>query len=183
MQPYPDDFTAMATDASVLRFKQWNNFKRIEFVFHPDYVEFYVGGGRGKSTGFNVKYELLPGEFYYRTFRPKDMYVRFPLVLVALNAVIALSSHEGSAYALLIISVVIGLICCAIGYGLRRFVKKEYTVLATPAGNPLIAKDNTHDQIVRELQKRRVDALKKAAFVNPLAEHWQEIQEVQMAQG
>jgi hypothetical protein len=103
------------------------------------------------------------------------MYIRFPLILVALNAVIALSSQRGSAYALLIISVVIGLICCTIGYGLRCFVKKEYTVLATPAGNLLIARDGKHDQIVRELQKRRVDALKKAAFVNPLAEHWREI--------
>lgn len=85
-------------NAPVVSFKQRNNFTRLEPKLHPDYVEYYVAGARGTNTGFNAKYELLPKEFDYRIFRQKDMFVIFPLVLVAALTPFELFNGEGDPF-------------------------------------------------------------------------------------
>ncbi|HUI98041.1 MAG TPA: hypothetical protein VLX44_19950 [Xanthobacteraceae bacterium] len=163
-------------DAPIVRFKQRNVLTKLGLTLHPDYAEFYVSGTRGNSTGFNFRYEMLPNAFDYRTHRPKDLFVTFSLMIVAPLSLFELAIHpRDSAFSLLGFMVFFGAVMCAIGYGLRRMPKREYTVLATPAGRLLIAQDRQHDAIVTELQSRRTAALKRAAVINPLEQPWREV--------
>jgi hypothetical protein len=163
-------------DAPVVFFRQRSLSTKLEFKFHPDYVEFYVAGLRGNLTGFNLKYETLPNAFDYRTHRPKDQFVTFPLTIVAAATLYELAIHpRDTASSIIGFMAVFGAVLCAVGYGLRGLLKKEYTVLVTPAGRLLIAKDRKHDAIVKELASRRTAALRRAAVVDPQAPPWLEI--------
>jgi hypothetical protein len=162
-------------ETPVVRFRQRNNLARLDLTLHPDYAEYNIAGSRGKITGFNVKYESLPKTFDYRTFRAKDRFVTFPLILIAGSTLFQLATNKGNVYSLLGARLLFGLVCCGIGYGLRCLLKKDYTALATAAGTLLIAKDGKHDQILAELQTRRAAAQKKFTVINPLAPPWNEI--------
>jgi hypothetical protein len=164
-----------AMNAPVVHFRQRNNLARLALTLYPDYAEYSIAGTRSKNTGFNVKYELLPKPFDYRTFRPADIFVIFPLFLVASLTLFEAATTWGNAYSLLGVMLSCGLTFCGISYGLRRLLKKEYTALATTAGTILIAKDDQHDLILAELQGRRAAALKNFAVVNPLVLPWSEI--------
>jgi hypothetical protein len=162
-------------DTSVVRFRQRNSPARVELGLHPDYVEFSMAGTRGNSTGFNVGYALLPNEFNYRTFRAGDSFVLFPLLLVPALTMFELAIPQNPVYPTLGLMVVFGFICCAIGYGLRRVLRRAYTVLPTSAGNLLVVKDAQHDRILTELQARRAAALRKSALINPVLSPWMEL--------
>jgi hypothetical protein len=164
-----------AMDTSVVRFRQRNIPVRVELTLHPDYVEFSMAGIRSNTSGFNVGYALLPSEFNYRTFRAGDGFVLFPLLLVSGLTLLQLAMPRNPVYEVLGFMVVYGLICCAIGYALRRFLRRAYTALPTSGGNLLIVKDAQHDQILTELQARRAVALRKSAVINPALPPWMEI--------
>lgn len=162
--------------APVVSFKQRNNFAaKVELTLHPDYVEFDAEGIRGGIAGFNVKYELLPNEFYFRTFNPKDIYIKFPLILVSVMTLFELVVHHGDPFFTVGFMALNGLVYCALGYGLRHLLKKPYTVLATGAGSILIVKNRKHDLIVRELMARRAMALKGLVVINRLEPPWREV--------
>lgn len=164
-----------AMDVSVVQFRQRNIPVRVEFRLHSDYVEFSMAGIRSNTNGFNVGYALLPNEFDYRTFRAGDGFVLFPLLLVSGLTIFGLLMPENPVYSMLGFMVVSGLVCCAIGYGLRRVLRRAYTVLPTSAGNLLIVKDAQHDRILTELQARRVAALRKSIVINPALPPWMEV--------
>ncbi len=148
---------------------------KLELKLHPDYVEFYVVTASGKSNGFNVKYELLPNEFDYRTYRPRDMFIRFPVILMAGQMLFALVSNKASAYATILFAFLFTAILCAIGYGLRLLLKKEITALAIQAGMLLVVKDQNYDQIMNELKVRREAALRALVLINSLQPPWSEV--------
>jgi len=158
----------------VISFKQRNNLTRIELTLHPDYAEYRIHAPN-EDTGFNVKYALLPNSFHYRTNHPNDVFVIFPLVLVAGMALFEVAIHTRDTYSTLVVMFASAVVYCGIGYGLRGLLKRSYSVLATPAGNMLIVKDGQHDQILKELETRRFAALKRSATVNRLELPWVEI--------
>jgi hypothetical protein len=162
----------------VISFKQRNNLSRIELTLHPDYAE-YRFRASNQDVGFNVKYALLPNSFDYRTNHPKDAFVIFPLFLVAGLTLFELMIDTRDTYSTLVVMAASAIVYCGIGFGLRRLLKHDYTVLATPAGNMLIVKDGQHDQILKELEARRFAALKRAAVVNRLEQPWVEIKKFQ----
>lgn len=119
---------------------------------------------------------MLPKEFDYRTHRTKDRFISLPVTLSAANALFELVvSKSGSVWLPIGISFLFGLVCCGIGYGLRCLLKKEYTVLVTQVGKLTIAKDRQHDEIVKELQARRLAALRRAVVVSRLLPPWVEV--------
>jgi hypothetical protein len=149
---------------------------RRELKLYPDHVEQHVAGARGRNTGFNVKYALLPSAPDYRTWRQNDMFLAFPLLLVPGLSLFELAYRKNDdAFQLLVFMFFFCIACCAIGYVLRRLLKRDYIVLATQAGNLLIVKDGKHHRILNELQTRRTEALKRAVFVNRLNQPWQEV--------
>ena len=158
----------------IISFKQRNNLTRIELTLHPDYVEYHIRAPN-EDTGFNVAYAALPNSFNYRTYRPKDAFVTFPLFLVAGMTLFELVMYKRNTYSTLAAMLASAAVYCGIGYALRRLIKRDYTVLATPAGNVLIVKDRQHDQILSEFEARRFGALKRAAVVNRLEAPWNEI--------
>ena len=160
--------------APVMHFKQRNNLAKLDLKLHSEYVEYYVIDRHGKVAGFNIKYELLPAEFDYQTYRARDSYVTLPLATVALLTLFELLNHSDT-YFVIGFMTLNALVLCGIGYGLRRLFKKDYTALVTEAGMLLIVKDGKHDQIVNELQMRRAAALRKMVVVDRLAPPWREV--------
>jgi hypothetical protein len=164
-------------NAPTMRFKQRNGLiSKVELTLFPDYAEYYFVSGRGKSTGYNVKYELLPNEFYYRTDRPRDTYVLLPMVSMAAITLVELWSRVFvDAYQIIGLSAVVGTILCGIGYGLRRLFKRSCTSLPTAAGTIMIVQNGKHDRMIGELQTRRAAALKRQVFINKSTPPWLEI--------
>lgn len=162
-------------DTAIVRFKQRNILVTVRLALHSDYVEYAVSGTRSNNIGFNTRYELLPNAFDYRTLREPDMFVLFPLVIVAGMTLFELALPQNPVYPLLLFMFLFGLLGCGVGYVLRRLLRREYTVLATPSGKLTIVKDRQHDLIVQELAMRRGAALRRAAVVNPSAPPWAEV--------
>jgi len=160
--------------APAMHFKQRNNLAKLDLKLHPEYVEYYVVDRHGKVAGFNIKYELLPAEFDYQTYRATDAYVSLPLATVALLTLFELLVY-GDSYFLIGLMALMALVLCGAGYGLHRLFKRDYTALVTKAGMLLIVKDGKHDQIVNELQMRRAAALRKMVVVDRLAPPWREV--------
>jgi hypothetical protein len=170
----------MPTDANILTFKQWNNFAKLSFRFSPDYLSFDIASSGSRRTGFNTRYEALPGSFYYKTLRPRYLLIMFFLFMGGALTLAELVFDVPEPSAILNLRPVIFFsaytaVLCAAGFALRGILRKDYTVLATPGGNILIAKRGAHDAIIEQLQKRRMAALAKLVVIDPAQSPWKEV--------
>lgn len=169
----------MSTDG--VSFKQWNNFARFTLTFFSDYVAFDYVGQAGRRAGYNVRYESLPTPFYYKSLRPLDYYLLLPLFAGGSFGLLELLLHPQKqanfvqTLHLILFVVALTLILCAIGLALRPFLRKDYTVLPTTAGNIVIARRGDHDRIIAQLEERRLAALKKLAVIDPMGQPWTEV--------
>jgi hypothetical protein len=116
----------------------------------------------------NTRYKHIPGEFDYHTFRPYDMFVSFPVMLVAFLGLAHLVREKHDHIKLIGFFIVYGVVLAGLGYLCRRLLKKDYTALPVAEGTILIVRDKNHARILAELQSRRMAALREYAVIDPM---------------
>lgn len=165
----------MNHDSGMMHFRQRNVRTKVEFRFHGDYLEYAFIDGDGDKTGFNLKYEHIPGEFDYRTYRSPDMFITFPVLMVAGLGLLHLFTKEQDHIKIIGFLIVYAAVLAGVGYLCRLVLKKDYVALPVAEGTILIVKDKNHKKILAELQSRRMAALKKYAVIDPLAPSGREV--------
>jgi hypothetical protein len=160
--------------APIMSFEQRNLTAKTELRLFSEYLEFNCFGD-GIKDGFNVKYESLPADFDFQTFRPRNAYILHSVTFVAAVLPIVLLRYRGNALPVIGIALLVGIILAFVGSAIHWLYANDYTTLRTHNGDILIVEDAQHDRIISELRARRLAALKKTAVVNRLQNPWYEV--------
>ncbi len=159
-------------------FRQKRNWFRLEFKFWPDYVEYYArfpSNKNGGGSGFSVRYEFLPSEFACRMFISDHGAIQVTMITIALVALGAFAGRD-DIYLMTCGLAAVALLAIA---GARAsgsaLVNDTFTALATQQGSLLVARDKQHEEIIRELQVRRLAALRKSIVINHDQPAWTEV--------
>lgn len=129
------------------------------FEFLPEKLRYTVKDSSGTAT-FTVDYANLPRE--RREFEERNPSWRnVGLIWVALGAVFTAGTLGGEFR--ISIWVWVGLVCLAVW----KFASTHYSVLSTDEGTLHVIRDGKHDEVMAELDSRRVAALRsRYATVN-----------------
>ncbi|TAL27260.1 MAG: hypothetical protein EPN97_17945 [Alphaproteobacteria bacterium] len=148
--------------------KAWRT--KITYRLFDAYVEYTIIDSRGDKASFSAKYEELPSRFDYRTFEPKRPILAVQLVTLMALALMLILINPNDSLPLLGSVAVYGAFVIGISALLRRrpYFRRLYTSLPTRNGKLLILCDARHDDILHEIEARRLKALRKFAMVDAL---------------
>ncbi len=141
----------------------------IAYRFFGDHVEYTIVDGRGDRASFSVKYEDAPSRFDYRTFEPYRPVAPLQLCVLMTLALCLIVLYPDNSLEMLGAVAASGGISMGLTHWLRRSrFRKLYTSMPTRNGKLLILRDGRHDAIVREIETRRLQALRKYAMSDAL---------------
>ena len=128
----------------------------------------------GALNAFNIWYADLPHSSEYRRFSKRESYGFLVFMTGMIIAVALLNIHAGDNYyvgneglmRLLKGAAVFIPILAAAMYMAQRHTRKEYTVIPVQKGTLRILQGEKHDEILNEIQRRRLGALREYAVLN-----------------
>lgn len=159
------------------QFKQRSFSARTCFRFHPDYLEYSAKPKGEPAYGFNVSYSSLPAEFDYKTFYPGAPIGPALFVLGGLSLQTLYLYRHAPVEEIIVFFGGLALLAFAIAALIARW-QRNYTVLVAPTGNVLVFEGGQHDEIIRELQSRRLAALRDLLPIDPYADPWDEFKKL-----
>jgi len=159
------DYEHAMTSETVIEQKAFRT--RIGYRFFEDRVDYSIRDSAGNKALFNVKYTDLPSKFEYRVFQPRRsaLYLAAVRVMALALMVIVLSPLE--SWSVLGPTAVCGGIAIGVLTLIRQYREKIYTAIPTASGRLLVLWGECYDEILRELQSRRLRALRKLAEIDP----------------
>jgi len=148
-----------------LRFKN-------EYSFFDKHLGFSEDDGA--MNAFNVWYADLPPRSEYRRYSKKEPYGVLVFLAGLIVAVAILNLHANDNYyvgneglmrilkgALVFVPVLAGLV-----FVVQRCTRKEFTIVPMGKGVLRVLQDERHDDLLGEIQRRRVGALREYAVLN-----------------
>ncbi|MDE1152722.1 MAG: hypothetical protein PW788_09320 [Micavibrio sp.] len=148
-----------------LRFKN-------EYSFFDKHLGFSEDDGA--MSAFNVWYADLPPAGEYRRYSKKEPYGVLVFIAGLIVAVAILNLHANDNYyvgneglmrilkgALVFVPVLAGAV-----FLVQRYTRKEFTIVPMGKGVLRILQDERHDDLLGEIQRRRLGALREYAVVN-----------------
>ncbi len=142
---------------------------KIIYRFFANFVEYTIRDSAGGIASFSVKYTEIPSKVKYSLFqearRPAVQNQVFLLLFMALLIFAVLRQNSEQILPFLIVAGAVGIGGSAL---LRRYLRKIYTSIPTVNRKLLVLRDAQHDEVLKELESRRMRALRKLAVIDPL---------------
>jgi hypothetical protein len=140
---------------------------RIGYRFYEDRVDYSIRDSGGNKASFAVKYSDIPSNFDYRVFQPRRHTLLAAALRVMLLALMVIVLSPWESWPVLGTATVCGGIAIGVLTLIGRYRENIYTKIPTRNGNLLVLRDGRHDEILRELESRRLRPLRKLAEINP----------------
>jgi hypothetical protein len=139
---------------------------RIGYRFFEDHVDYSIRDSGGNRASFSARYRDLPSKFEYRVFQPRKYVLPIAaLRIMGLALVVIVLSPWHSFWELSAVAVSGGILIGVLTL-IGRHREKIYTAIPTRNGKLLVLCDKRHDDILRELESRRLLPLGKLTEIN-----------------
>jgi hypothetical protein len=162
--PYGDNERAMTFETE-LEQKAFRT--RIGYRLLEDRVDYSIRDSSGNKALFSVKYTDLPSKFEYRVFQPRRSALYLAAVRVMALALMLIVLSPLESWSVLGPTAVCGAIAIGVLTIIKQYREKIYTAIPTARGRLLVLWGERHDEILRELESRRLRSLRKFAEIDP----------------
>lgn len=147
---------------------------RNEFGFYDRHLSFMQDDGA--LSAFNIWYRDLPHVSEYRKFSKSETYGAIVFAAGMILAIAYLNHHASDNYftgdaglmrlgvaAAIFLPLLVGLV-----YLTQRYTRKAFTIIPVSKGMIRVLQDAQHDDILEQIQRRRIQALREHAVINHL---------------
>jgi hypothetical protein len=142
---------------------------KIDYRFFRDYVEYTIRDRNGALSCFTVKYSALPGRTEYGAYQPARSPITGLQILLFALMILMISSAFPKASQWEIGLMVGGAVAAlAVSIALRWRFRDAYTTIPTVKGKLHLLRNKQHDQVLQELESRRLKELRKLATIDTL---------------
>ena len=163
------------TPSSIQLKQKVGSWGKVAFTLEPGFVDFKAESSTDGNVSFRAPYSLLPAPRDYFSYRPPEQAAFLVFILIPICCLIFVYVEGPSLF----VPMYFGpLFLAGSAYTILRARQRNpcrFTCLMTEKGTLLVWQNGQHDEIIAELEQRRLAALKDMDRIDPLADMASEI--------